>query len=160
MSMLPRKAGFAPTPDFSKMAAPRKALRAFIADTQRAGSRLLLVAAVEEDLRAMERMSGIKAERFAGWDEMKEGRSREGALFADFDAGFVETGRKPLVVVTASDVLGSRAHHPQPMARAWTPAFDHPDVPEPGTIVVHLQRGLAVLDGLQTFDMGKGASAR
>ena len=139
------------------MAAPRKALRAFIADTQRTGSRLLLVAAVEEDLRAMERMSGNKAGRFAGWDEMKEGRCREGALLADFDAGFVEAGRKPLVVVIPSDVLGSRAHHPQPMARAWTPAFDHPDVPEPGTIVVHLQRGLAVLEGLQTFEMGKRA---
>ena len=158
INILPRKAGFAPTPDFSKMAAPRKALRAFIADTQRTGSRLLLVAAVEEDLRAMERMSGNKAERFTGWDEMKEGRCREGALLADFDAGFLEAGRKPLVMVTASDVLGSRAHHPQPMARAWTPAFDHPDVPEPGTVVVHLQRGLAVLEGLQTFDLGKGAA--
>jgi transcription-repair coupling factor (superfamily II helicase) len=158
ISILPRKAGFAPTPDFSKMAAPRKALRAFVADTLRAGSRLLLVAAVEDDLRAMERMSGTKAERFVGWAEVKEGRSREGALLADFDAGFVEAGRKPLVVVTASDVLGSRAHHPQPMASAWTPAFDHPDVPEAGTIVVHLQRGLAVLEGLQTFDMGKGAA--
>ena len=40
----------------------------------------------------MERMSGIKAERFAGWDEVKEGRSREGALLADFDAGFVGAG--------------------------------------------------------------------
>ena len=66
-------------------------------------------------------------------------------------------GRKPLVVVTASDVLGSRAHHPQPMARAWTAAFDHPDVPEPGAVVVHLQRGLALLDGLQTVDMGNGS---
>jgi transcription-repair coupling factor (superfamily II helicase) len=86
-----------------------------------------------------------------------KGRHRETALLADFDAGFIGAGRKPLVVVTASDVLGSRAHHPQPMARAWTAAFDHPDVPERGTAVVHLQRGLAVLDGLQTFDMGKGA---
>jgi transcription-repair coupling factor (superfamily II helicase) len=55
-------------------------------------------------------------------------------------------------------VLGSRAHHPQPMARAWTAAFDHPDVPERGMVVVHLQRGLALLDGLQTLDMGKGAA--
>lgn len=59
--------------------------------------------------------------------------------------------------MTASDVLGSRAHHPQPMARAWNPAFDHPDVPEKGAAIVHLQRGLAVLDGLQTLDMGKGS---
>jgi transcription-repair coupling factor (superfamily II helicase) len=158
MSVLPRKAGFTATPDFSKIAAPRKALRAFVAETQRAGSRLLFVAAVEDDLRAMERMSGIKAERFADWDDATGGRSREGALLADFDAGFVGRGRNPLVVVTASDVLGSRAHHPQPTGRAWTTAFDHPDVPERGTVVVHLQRGLALLGGLQALDMGKGSS--
>ena len=63
-----------------------------------------------------------------------------------------------LVVVTASDVLGSRAHHPQPMARAWTAAFDHPDVPELGSVVVHLQRGLALLDGLQTVATGEVSS--
>ncbi|MGY4464510.1 transcription-repair coupling factor (superfamily II helicase) [Bradyrhizobium sp. LB9.1b] len=124
---------------------------------QRGGSRLLFVAAVEDDLRAMERMSGIKAERHADWSEVSKGRSREAALLADFDAGFIGTGRKPLVVVTASDVLGSRAHHPQPMARSWNPAFDHPDVPEKGAAIVHLQRGLAVLDGLQTLDMGRGS---
>lgn len=157
MSVLPQKSAFTPTPDFSKASSPRKILRAFIADMQRAGSRLLFVAAVEDDLRAMERMSGIKAERCADWSEATNGRDRDTAFLADFDAGFVGTGRKPLVVVTASDVLGSRAHHPQPMARGWTAAFDHPDVPERGTAVVHLQRGLALLDGLQTFDMGKGS---
>ncbi|MFL5109571.1 MAG: transcription-repair coupling factor [Microvirga sp.] len=157
ISVLPRKAAFISTPEFSKLASPRKALRAFVADMQRGGSRLLFVAAVEDDLRAMERMSGIKAERLADWSEVAKARSRDGALLADFDAGFIGGGRKPLVVVTASDVLGSRAHHPQPMARAWNPAFDHPDVPEKGAAIVHLQRGLAVLDGLQTLDMGKGS---
>ena len=139
--------------------APRQALRAFIADVQRAGSRLLFVAAVEDDLRVMERMSGIKAERYANWDAATAARSREGALLADFDAGFGSSGRKPLIVVTASDVLGSRAHHPQPMARAGTAAFDHSDVPERGTVVVHLQRGLALLDGLQAVDIGEKASS-
>jgi transcription-repair coupling factor (superfamily II helicase) len=158
MTVLPRKAGFLATPEFSKVTAPRKALRAFVADTQRSGSRLLFVAAVEDDLRAMERMGGIRAERFGDWDEAKAGQSSEGALLADFDAGFIGSGRKPLVVVTASDVLGSRAHHPQPMARAWTAAFEHPDVPERGMVVVHLQRGRAVLNGLRTLDIGKGAS--
>jgi transcription-repair coupling factor (superfamily II helicase) len=158
INVLPRTVGFKATLDFSKVAAPRKALRTFVAETQRAKSRLLFVAAVEDDLRAMERMSGIKAERFADWDEAMEGRSREGALLANFDAGFVSSGRKPIVVVTASDVLGSRAHHPQPMARAWAAAFDHPDVPERGAIVVHIQRGLALLDGLRTFGVGMGSS--
>ena len=158
MDVLPRKGSFAATPDFSKLPNPRKALRAFVAETEHAGSRLLFVAAVEEDLRAMERLSGTKVERLTDWEEAKGGRSRQGALLADFDAGFVESGRKPLVVVTASDVLGSRAHHPQPMAKTWAAAFEHPDVPEKGTVVVHLQRGLAVLDSLQTLDIGQGAS--
>jgi transcription-repair coupling factor (superfamily II helicase) len=158
MSVMPRKAPFIATPDFSKVASPRKAFRGFVAETARAGSRLLFVAAVEDDLRAMERMSGIKVDRYRDWDEAKGARSREGALFADFDAGFVGPGRKPLVVVTASDVLGSRAHHPQPMARARTVVFDHADLPEQGSVVVHLQRGLALLDGLQSIDMGKGVS--
>jgi transcription-repair coupling factor (superfamily II helicase) len=42
------------------------------------------------------------------------------------------------------------------MAKAWTGAFDHPDIPERGAAVVHLQRGLALLDRLQTLDMGNG----
>ena len=150
MNVLPQKASFRPTPDFSKVAAPRKALRAFVDATRRDGCRLAFVAAQEDDLRAMERMSGVRAERFADWSEAMSGRGREVAVLADFDTGFVVPGRKPLVVVTASDVLGSRAHHPQPLARVGSAAFDHADVPEQGTAVVHLQRGLALLDGLQT----------
>src|SRR4029077_11353276 len=152
------KAAFRPTPDFSKVASPRKALRAFVDEARGAGSRLVFVAAQEEDLRAMERMSGVKAERFPDWSEVTADRNREAALLVDFDAGFVVPGRKPLVVVTASDVLGSRAHHPQPMARAWNAAFDHTDVPELGSVVVHLQRGLALLDGLQSVATGDVSS--
>lgn len=156
MKVLPRTASFRAVPEFSKLTSSRKALRGFVEETRRAGSRLILVAAHEDDLRVMERMSGVKAERCGDWEEVARGRS-EAALLADLDAGFVVPGKKPLVVVTASDVLGSRAHHPQPMARAWSAAFDHADVPEQGTVVVHLQRGLAVLDGLQTVNTGGGA---
>ncbi|MGY3621586.1 DEAD/DEAH box helicase [Bradyrhizobium sp. USDA 10063] len=159
MKVLSQKAPFTATPDFSKVASPRKALRAFIDEARLAGSRLILVAAHEEDLRAMERMSGVKAERFPDWSEATTGRSREAALLADFDSGFVEPGRKPFVVVTATDVLGSRAHHPQPMARVWNAAFDRADVPELGAVVIHLQRGLASLHGLQTVATG-GLSSR
>lgn len=157
MKVLPRTAPFQPTPEFSKLTSSRKALRAFVEETRRAGSRLILVAAQEEDLRTMERMSGVRAERVANWVEAESARHRDAALLADLDAGFVIPGKKPAVVLTAGDVLGSRAHHPQPMARSWSAAFDHPDVPEQGTVVVHLQRGLAVLDGLQTVNTGGGA---
>lgn len=158
MNVFPQKAPLHPAPDFSQVASPRKALRAFVDDTRRAGSRLMFVAAQEEDVRAMERMSGVKAERFPDWSEATAGRNREAALLADFDAGFVVPGRKPFVVVTASDVLGSRAHHPQPMARAWNMAFDHVDVPELAAVVIHLQRGLALLDGLQAVATGDVSS--
>ncbi|TYO64321.1 DEAD/DEAH box helicase [Bradyrhizobium hipponense] len=157
MKVLPQATRFQPTPEFSKLTSSRKALRGFVEETRRAGSRLIFVAAQEEDLRAMERMSGVRAERLADWNEVTSGRDREAALLADFDAGFVVAGKKALVVVTAADVLGSRAHHPQPMARSGSAAFDHADVPEQGTVVVHLQRGLAVLDGLQTVNTGGGA---
>ena len=158
MVVLPQRASFRATPDFSKVPSPRKALRAFIDETKRTSARLMFVAAQEDDLRAMERMSGIKADRFASWSEATAGRNREAALLADFDTGFVVPDRKPLVVVTASDVLGSKAHHPQPLAGVWSPAFAHADVPEQGTVVIHLQRGLALLDGLQTVATGGGSS--
>ncbi|MGY8677745.1 DEAD/DEAH box helicase [Bradyrhizobium sp. UFLA05-153] len=159
MHVLPQKAPFTPTPEFSKVASPRKVLRTFVDETRRAGSQLMFVAALDEDLRTLERMSGVKAERFSDWSKATAGCNRAAALLADFDTGFVESGRKPLVVVTASDVLGSRAHHPQPMARVWNAAFDHADVPEVGSVVVHLQRGLALLEGLQTVATG-GVSSR
>jgi transcription-repair coupling factor (superfamily II helicase) len=157
MKVLPRTAPFQPTPEFSKLTSSRKALRAFVEETRQAGSRLIFVAAHEEDLRVMERMSGIKAQCAADWNEATSVPNGEAALLADLDRGFVSPGKKALVVVTASDVLGSKAHHPQPMARAWSVAFDHADVPEQGTVVVHLQRGLAVLDGLQTVNTGGGS---
>ena len=156
MKLLPRTSSFQTIPEFSKLTSTRKALRGFVEETRRGGSRLVLVAAQEDDLRVMERMSGVKAERCEDWDEATQGRGGEATLLADFDAGFVVPGKKPLVVVTASDVLGSRAHHPQPMARAWSAAFDHADVPEQGTVVIHLQRGLGVLDGLQSVNAGGG----
>jgi transcription-repair coupling factor (superfamily II helicase) len=154
MTVLPRDAPYHETPDFSKLAASRKALRAFVSETQRSGARLLFVAAVHEDLRLMARMSGVRAECFSDWTDATAKRSREAALLADFDRGFVVPGQKPLVVITSTDVLGSRAHHPQPMSRAWTSAFDAVDVPEIGSVVVHLQRGLARLRGLQAVGGG------
>ena len=157
MKVLPKTAPFQSVPEFSKLTSSRKALRAFVDEMRRSGSRLIFVAAQEEDLRAMERISGVRAERRTDWSAAARGRSRETALIADLEAGFIVPGRTALAVVTASDVLGSRAHHAQPMARAGGTAFEHADVPEQGTVIVHLQRGLAVLDGLQTVDTGGGA---
>ena len=154
ISVLHREAPFRAAPDFSKAARPRKALRDFVAEMQHSGARLLFVAAVEADLRAMARLSGVRAECFSNWAEATAKRRPEAALLADFDNGFIVPGPKPLVVITSTDVLGSRAHHPQPMAQSWTSAFDAADVPEIGSVIVHLHRGLCRLGGLQAVGTG------
>jgi transcription-repair coupling factor (superfamily II helicase) len=141
MSVLPLKAPYHPTPDFSKLASPGKALRAYVSKAQKNGARLLFVSAHDDDLRSMERMGGVRIERFCDWRGATAARVNA-AVLADFDRGFLIAGRKTIIVVTGTDVLGSRAHH-QPMAKAWTSAFDKMAVPQVGTIVVHLQRGLS-----------------
>ncbi|WP_244422257.1 DEAD/DEAH box helicase [Bradyrhizobium sp. ORS 285] len=147
------------TPEFFKQATPRKALRAFIEEARRGDARLVFAAAVESDLRLMATMSGVKAEPADDWAQAIARGRREAALLAGFDAGFVIPGRKPIVVITASDVLGSRAHQPQPANWAWSPGFDAIDLPELGSVVVHLQRGLARLGGLRSMGTA-GVSAR
>ena len=156
VTLLPGQAAYEATPDFCKSGTPGKDLRSFVVETQRTRARLLLVAAVEEDLRKMERMAALRAERHSCWEEATQDLGDAGALLADFDAGFVVSGKQALVVVTATDVLGSRARHPQPMARAWSTALNELDAPELGNIVVHLQRGLAKLDSLDIVETGQG----
>ncbi|MGJ4940669.1 DEAD/DEAH box helicase [Bradyrhizobium sp. HKCCYLS1011] len=154
IALLPPTAPYRATPEFYKEASPRKALRAFIEEAQRGDARLLFVAAVDADLRLMARMSAVKAECVTDWAQATAKGRREAAMLAGFDAGFVVPGRKPLVVITAADVLGSRAHQPQPANWAWTPGFDAVDLPELGSVVVHLQRGLARLGGLRSMGTG------
>jgi transcription-repair coupling factor (superfamily II helicase) len=157
IGVLPPTTLYRGTPDFSKLARPRKALRDYVSEAQRSGTRLLFVAAAEADLRVMARMSGVRAECFSDWATATGKPRREAALLAGFDNGFFVSGQKPLVVITSTDVLGSRAHHPQPMNRSWTSGFDAADVPEIGSVVVHLQRGLARLGGLQIMGTDDGS---
>ena len=145
---------FRATPEFYKASSPRKALRAFIEEAQRGDARVVFVAAVESDLRLMARMSAAKAECVPDWAHATARGRRQAALLAGFDAGFIVPGKKPLVVITAADVLGSRAHQPQPTNWAWTPGFEAGDLPELGSVVVHLQRGLARLGGLRSMGSG------
>lgn len=159
IALLSTTAPYRATPEFFKEAAPRKTLRAFVEEAQRRDARLVFAAAVEADLRLMAAMSGVKAECAADWAQATARGRRETALLAGFDAGFIIPGRKPIVVITASDVFGSRAHQPQPTNWAWTPGFEAVDLPELGSVVVHLQRGLARLGGLRSMGSA-GVSAR
>jgi transcription-repair coupling factor (superfamily II helicase) len=151
MRVLPLKASYNPTPDFSKLPMPGKSLRTYVSKAQKDGAHLVFVSAHDDDLRSIERMSGVRLERFSDWRSAIVRHAGNAAVFADFDRGFVIRGRKTIVVITATDVLGSRAHHPQPMVRAWASTFANTDAPQIGSIVVHLQRGLARLAGMQTI---------
>jgi transcription-repair coupling factor (superfamily II helicase) len=151
MRVLPLKAPYDAPPDFSKLPSPGKSLRTYVSKAQKDGARLVFVSAHDDDLRSMERMSGVRLEPSSDWRTAIGGRAGNAAVSADFDRGFVIRGRKAIIVITATDVLGSRAHHPQPMVRAWASTFAHTDVPQMGGIVVHLQRGLARLAGMQTI---------
>ncbi|WP_410051547.1 TRCF domain-containing protein [Bradyrhizobium sp. SZCCHNR1085] len=150
LAVLPESSTLESIPNFSRETSARTALRRFIAAAKRSGARLLFAAAIEQDLQRMERLAGLKTLRRADW----AGASRPPAgkvtsLLADLDTGF-RTGRtRPLLVVAAADVLGSRAHHLQPMARQNPTAADAATRPALGSAVVHLQRGLAVLQGLE-----------
>lgn len=148
--VLPRSSTIETTPTFARETSARTALRRFIAGAGRSGARLLFAAAIEQDLQRMERLAGLKTLRRSDW----AGASRPPAgqitsLLADLDAGFRTGHTHPLLVVAAADVLGSRAHHLQPMARQGAATGDAATRPVLGSAVVHLQRGLAVLQGLQ-----------
>jgi hypothetical protein len=90
-------------------------------------------AAHDDDLRSMERMSEVRIERFCDWQG--NGCARECCGLGQLRSRLPHRWQEDLIVVSATDVLGSRPHHPQPI--------DKMDVPQVGTIVVHLQRGLS-----------------
>lgn len=152
--MLPGSYEIEPIPHFSRQSSARTALRRFVADAARHGTGLMFAAGTAQDLRRMERLAGVKTVRQPDW----AGASRPApgeitALHVDLDAGFRTGTTRPLLVISAVEVLGSRAHHLQPMARrqALTDAATRPAL---GSAVVHLQRGLCVLQGLEQVAAG------
>jgi transcription-repair coupling factor (superfamily II helicase) len=148
-SVLPKTSDLDPIPRFAEQRSVRNALRRFIATCQQQGLRIIFAAGTAHDLARMERLADVKAERRANWAAATRA-SRAGitALLVDLERGFWTGTTQPLAVITAAEVLGSRARHLQPMARQHA-APDAEIRPLPGSAVVHLQRGLALLRGLE-----------
>nr|WP_244423014.1 DEAD/DEAH box helicase [Bradyrhizobium sp. ORS 278] len=147
-TVLPAKGHSEPIPVFAQQRSARATLRRFIESARQRGARILFTAATERDLQGMERVAGEKAERRKNWAAAT--RARDGAitsLLIDLDRGFTTGTRRPLIVITAAEVLGSRARHLLPMARQAAVAGI--TIPVPGSAIIHLQRGLALLDGLE-----------
>jgi transcription-repair coupling factor (superfamily II helicase) len=149
MAILPAEAPCATVPVFAHASSARNALRRFVAGPSPGGARLVFTAASEADLKRMERLAGVTAIGCPDWRRAaRPPAGRITALLVDLDRGFVAGTLRPLVVITAADVLGSRAHHIQPMARAAAADLGLA-APLPGSAVLHLQRGLAILEGLE-----------
>ncbi|RJF69532.1 DEAD/DEAH box helicase [Rhodopseudomonas palustris] len=148
MTVLPATAAREPVPEFSQARAPRAALRRFIADSREQGARIIFTAATPQDLARMQRLAGENAPRLAWQKALRAPDGGIASVLVDLEAGFRMTTKPPRIVISAAEVLGSRAHHLQPMARRAEPA-DLTARPVLGGAVVHLQRGLAVLEGLE-----------
>ncbi|WP_342641524.1 helicase-related protein [Rhodoligotrophos ferricapiens] len=141
------------TPKFIAERSPRKALQTFI-ESQRANARRILLAAIDErDLRRLEQRArqaaGSPIERCPDWHSALASSAEVVSLQVDFDAGFVMPSLG-VAVIAASDVLGSRTSHETPLGWRERDLAETEEVLRPGDVVIHLDRGAAVLRGLES----------
>jgi transcription-repair coupling factor (superfamily II helicase) len=140
---LPESAPFEQVPRFAGSASPGGSFRKFVEEQEALGRHVVFTAATERDLRTMDRRAGSQSLRCHSWrDVAKAGCADRRSLLVDLDRGFVD-GRRKVALITAQDLLGSRASHPQPMASKGDSATDL----APGDAVIHFNRGLAILHG-------------
>jgi transcription-repair coupling factor (superfamily II helicase) len=136
---------------FATAASSGKALRRFLAERLANQDRIVFAAATRRDLRAMDRRAGGASVLCSDWQAVRDAPAGQRvAITADLDRGFVDDARH-LTVVTAVEVLGSRASHLTPMARAFRNHIGEQPI-APGDAVIHLDRGMAVLRGLTSVN--------
>ncbi len=138
-------------PQFASAGPSRQAFRDFVAAQRRKGRRVVLAAATRRDLDRMAHQlgQGVAMDMAETWRAALGGRAAVQGLIADLEAGFVWPQHR-IAVVAAADVLGTHAAHAMPFgfARRDLGAADRPM--RPNDIVVHLERGIARLRGLET----------
>jgi transcription-repair coupling factor (superfamily II helicase) len=150
-------------PKFCAEPSPVRALRQFLEKQSDRHNRLIFAAGEDSDLSRLEqraRRAGVKSvERADTWKEAVNLSGKEAAagLIAGFHAGFVLPSRR-IAVITAADVLGSRTVMEGPFAgEAAVP--DGIESLHFGDLAIHLERGAAILRGLETVSNGGGAAA-
>jgi transcription-repair coupling factor (superfamily II helicase) len=140
---------FEPIPNFASSRSASKSLRDFLARQRVEGSRIIFTAATEPDMRAISRRAGLTTRRFANWQAAAKAKTNSGAaLIVDLDRGFVDP-RRSIAVIAAADVMGSRASHSKPLAVANIRDPNGSAELRAGDVVVHIDRGLAILHGLE-----------
>ncbi len=144
-------------PRFCAEPVPGRALRAFIEAQRAAGNRIILTAGEDAALKMLEqrtRRAGVEAvARAETWHEAL-GAKKAGAVLlkVDFESGFLLPSRR-IAVITAADVLGSRIAHEVPFASAQE-ATEPQQALQFGDVVIHLERGAAILSGIERVSEG------
>jgi transcription-repair coupling factor (superfamily II helicase) len=149
-------------PRFATAAKSARALASFVEAQQRSDRKVVLVAATKEDLNRMRRRVQslqLSPTTVEGWVEAVAGLPKGCfALQADIRSGFVDE-RQGIAVVTAADVLGSRASSGQGQEiRSAAQQFADMQF-QIGDAVIHVDHGLGLLEGTESISTGEeGAS--
>ena len=136
---------------------PGKAFTAFLKERLAAGDRLVLSAAREADLVAMEkqakRATGEAPRRAGRWTEVAATEAgKVASVKMSADVGFIDK-RGGVVLVTAADLLG---HHAGASSYHAVPVPWHMGEGEFafGDAVIHAEHGVGVLKNIETIDTG------
>jgi transcription-repair coupling factor (superfamily II helicase) len=147
-------------PRFARERNPQRALSAYLEERGAAGESIVLAAAAEDDARRLARVAvralGGRPKHVEDWASVKAAkRGSVLALTAPLEAGFVVPSRQ-ITVIAAPDLVGSRAGRSAEQSVALL-TLGRADL-NIGDAVVHLDHGMAALEGLEQINTGEDAS--
>ncbi len=141
-------------PSFATAERPQRAFAGFVAAQNKAERLILLVAPDEGDLAVLTRQAtralGAKPATATSLAEVMAAEAGVWTLNAALDDGFV-LAEPPLTVVTARDLLGSRARSGEAGSTAAPWAAELPDF-RLGDLVIHEDHGVGVLRGVEAVE--------
>ncbi|EIM28163.1 transcription-repair coupling factor [Microvirga lotononidis] len=143
-------------PNFAISSRPSKALADFLRTQSDAGRKIVLVAAARSDLgRLRRRVQSVgRPDEVGDWDAVLDGPSKGWfALQADIKRGFIDE-RDGIAVMTAFDVLGSRARGSAEVEVSAAASSLTDTGFRIGDAVVHIDHGIGVLQGIESVDAG------
>jgi transcription-repair coupling factor (superfamily II helicase) len=153
--------------DLAGTGRPWRGLATLLRRERDAGRRILLAAAHPADLARLTAAAGRALEtevgRFEGLTELLASPpGTVAALEAPADGGFSDA-EAGLTLVVAADVLGTRARPADGEAHEPAAFLRTEETPAVGDVVVHLDHGLGILEGLETVespDLGRRETLR
>ncbi|MBM1170405.1 DEAD/DEAH box helicase [Microvirga arabica] len=145
-------------PRFAAEVKPARALASFIEAQQGKDRKIVLAAATRNDLNRLRRRAQslqLSPKLIERWSDAVEGPPKGSfALQADLRGGFIDE-RHGIAVVTAADVLGSRASNGREQDVGST-VHQFTDMRfQIGDAVIHVDHGLGLLEGTEIISIGE-----